>query len=161
VSAARALVRLGRVPALDGPPLPGLRARLLARMRASALDGQLACGAVPWLSPVHAARGVQLTSARSRTELARALERLLAEADSPATPPRAAIPPCAEQVHAARGQILAITAKLRSGSPADPRGMAKLRVLLSDGAGPCYVRIHLTAMALALDDVSRWLDAAD
>jgi hypothetical protein len=57
--------------------------------------------------------------------------------------------------------MLTITAKLRSGSPADSRGIAKLRVLLSDGAGPCYVPIHPTALVLPLDDVLRWLDAVD
>ena len=51
--------------------------------------------------------------------------------------------------------------KLRSGSPADCRGIATLRMLLSDGAGPCYTRIHPTALTLALDDVSQWLDAVD
>ena len=161
MSTAGALVR-GRCPrALGGPPLPHLSARVIARVRATALDQQLARGVVPWLSPVHAARAVQLTSRRKRAALARALENLLDEADSPPTPPSAAITPCAGQVRAARAEMLSIGAKLRSGSPVNCRGMAKLRALLCDGGGPCYQQVHATALALALDDVSRWLDAIE
>jgi hypothetical protein len=161
VSAANTLAhpRCQRPP--DPPALPGLRARALARVLAHALDGQLAEGVVPWFSRVHAARSIQLTSSRSRRALARSLEALLAEAHSPGNPPRAAVPPCREQVRGARAQILSISAKLRSRSPADPRGVAKLRMLLSDGASPIYVRIHPTALTLALDDVWQWLDAVD
>jgi hypothetical protein len=161
VNAATAPARPRRQRPLDPPALPSRRARALARVRAYALDGQLAEGVVPWFSRVHAARSVQLTSSRSRRALARSLEQLLAEADSPLTPPRAAVPPCREQVRGARAQITSISAKLRSRSPSDCRGIAKLRMLLSDGAGPIYLRIHPTALALALDDVRLWLDAVD
>jgi hypothetical protein len=161
MNAAATLVRLRRPRSRDTVPLPRLHVRLLARMRAAAIDRELAGGALPWCSQLHAARGVQLTSIRSQKALAGSLERLLAHAESPAAPLRAAVPPCIEQVRAARSQILSIGARLRSGAPADCRGIAKLRVLLSDGAGPCYLPIHPAALTLALDDVSQWLDAMD
>jgi hypothetical protein len=161
VSTSDALVGLQRTYEVGTPEPPSRRARLLARVLGVALDHQLASGVPPWRSPIHAARGVQLTSPRRRGALARSLEQLIARAESPAPRVSSAIPPCVDQVRAARAQILLLSAKLRSGSPADCRGVAKLRRLLSDGAGPCYLPTNPTALAYALDDVSRWLDAMD
>jgi hypothetical protein len=106
----------------------------LARLRAPWLDRQLAAGSVPWRSPAHAARTLQLTGDRSRGALARWLERLVEHAERP--PARfiisAVIPPCREQVHAALPVILATASRrLRSGAPVDARGVARLRALLS------------------------------
>ena len=61
-------------PIYSGPadrlPLPGPRARLLARLRARSLDEGLLAGFDPAGSPQLAARALALTSPRSRAALA-------------------------------------------------------------------------------------------
>jgi hypothetical protein len=137
-------------------------ARLRARLGASWIDRRLAAGAVSWCSPVYAARAVQLTGNRSRFALARSLERLLERAEEPpALFKNAAVPPCGIQVRDALPVILELASRLRSGAPVDARGVAQLSELLSDGAGPCYRRIHPEALTRALERVSRALDVDD
>jgi hypothetical protein len=145
-------------------PRPRWIVRPLARLRAPWwLDRQLAARSVPWRSPAHAARALQLTGDRSRGALARWLERLVEHAERP--PARftisAVVPPCREQVHAALPVILATASRLRSRAPVDARGVARLRALLSDGAGPCYSRADPVALTVALETISQWLDVQD
>ncbi len=140
---------------------PQLRDRIFARLRAPSLDRELRAGCVPWRSPAHAARALQLTGDRHRRGLARSLEHLVEHAEKP--PARflsAVVPPCREQVREAMPLILAISSRLRSGEPVDGRGVARLRALLSDGAGPCYTRSQPNALALALQTVSASLDVS-
>ena len=141
------------------PSAPFLwRARLSAHLHASALDRELAAGIAPWRSPRHAARALQLTRERNRRGLARTLERLVEQAEVPTTPLRGAvIPPCREQVMEARPLLLAIAGRLRSAGPIDARGIARLRRLLSDGNGPCYVKIRANVLTNALQEISQWL----
>jgi hypothetical protein len=136
---------------------------LLAHLRALWLDRQLAAGVVPWHSKVHATRSLQLTSDRSRRIRARSLEHLVEHADGPTVQRRsAAVPPCRPQVSEARPVILAIAARLRATAPVDVRGMARLRLLLTDGAGPCYTpSSRPDALAVELQTVDRWLDAPE
>lgn len=132
---------------------------LLAHVRARRLDRQLAAGSVPWRSPVHAARALQLTSERYRRGLARSLERLVEHAERPGGQFRGSVvQPCREQVTEALPLMLTIAARLRSGAPVDARGIARLCALLSDGAGPCYARSDPGALSGALETVSEWLD---
>lgn len=133
-------------------------ARLTARVRGPWLDSQLAAGVPSWRSPSHAARALQLTGDRDRRALARSLERLLEAVERIPTPVRGgAIRPCRGQVLGALPEIMAISALLRSAEPIDARGVAMLRLVLSDGAGPCYVRSRPGALTEALQEVSRWL----
>ena len=136
---------------------------LLAHLRALWLDRQLAAGVVPWHSKLHAVRSLQLTSDRSRRTLARSLEHLVEHADGPPVQRRsAAVLPCRPQVSEARPVILTIAARLRAPVPVDARGVARLRLLLTDGAGPCYTPSgRPDALAVELQTVDRWLDAAD
>jgi hypothetical protein len=150
--------RSGRMPRGAPSPLTALR----ARMRSWRLDRELASGAAPWSSPLHAARALQLTSGRRRRSLARSLESLCAAAEQHRTPRlTASVPPARDQVHEARRQLLAIAATLRSGGPVDARGVARLWTMLTDGNGPCYRSTHPAALAEALQTASRWLRAAD
>jgi hypothetical protein len=133
-------------------------ALLEARLRASSLDRELASGIAPWRSPVHAARALRLTGDRSRRGIARSLEHLVEQAQDPPSLDRsAAIAPCREQVMDALPVLLSITGRLRSGNPIDARGIARLNRLLSDGNGPCYVRIERNALTDALQEISKWL----
>ena len=69
----------------------------------------------------------------------------------------AVIYPCREQVIEALSPLLTIAGRLRSAGPVDPRGVARLNILLSDGSGPCYVRIRRNALTDALQEISQWL----
>jgi hypothetical protein len=155
---------------LDRAPSAGVSLRrrprkviaLCALLRAPSLDRQLAAGVPTWRSPQHAARALQLTSARRRRAAARSLEELVERSE--ARMPRgrsAAIPPCREQVRDALGEIMAISARLRSAEPVDARGVAVLRALLADGGGPCFIRSRTDALTDALREVSRWLSVAN
>ena len=135
---------------------------LRARLRAPILDRQLAAGIASWRTPVHAARALQLTSPRSRHTLAGSLERLVETADDHRGPFRgAAVQPCSEQVHEALPLILAIAVHLRSTAPVAASGVARLRALLSDGGGPCYLPSHDDALRSALEPIRQCLDAPD
>jgi hypothetical protein len=137
---------------------------LLAHLRALWLDRQLAAGIVPWHSKLHAVRSLQLTSDRSRRALARSLEHLVehAEMSRIQSVGTAVVIPCREQVREARPVILAMVSRLRASAPVDARGMARLRLLLTDGTGPCYTPSgRPDALAVELQTVDQWLDAAD
>jgi hypothetical protein len=137
-------------------------APLLARLRAPWLDRQLAAGTEPWRSPVHAAPARQLTSERSRRILARSLERLVEEAEEPRTPYRnAVVQPYRPRVREARPVVLTLASRLRGNAPVDPRGIAELKDLLSDGAGPCYTHGHPDTLKLRLQAIDRRLDVQD
>jgi hypothetical protein len=156
---------------LSAPALPRRRLRrryqpsawLLAHVLAPWIDRELAQGVASWRSPAHAERALQLTTSRRRRTLAAGLERLVKHAQQPIGQFRhsAVIPPCREQVREALPLILAITSQLRDGAPVDARGVARLEAVITDGAGPCYTRIHRDALNDVLELVSQWLDAPD
>jgi hypothetical protein len=140
---------------------PGCIASLSARVRALSVERELAAGTVSWQSTVHAARSLQLTGARSRHRLAAALERLIDDAARPAgRSPSAAIPPCRGPVREAAPLILSIARRLRSSEPVDARGVAMLRTLICDGAGPCYADCPPGTLSAALRVARRSLSVA-
>ena len=137
---------------------PQLAVRVRARLHAPFLDRELASGIAPWRSPLHAARALALTGDRNRRGLARSLERLVEQAQHARSQYRGAvIYPCREQVMEALPALLTIAGRLRSADPIDARAIARLRILLSDGSGPCYVRIRRNALTDALQEISQWL----
>jgi hypothetical protein len=54
--------------------------------------------------------------------------------------------------------IVSIRSRLRSTEPLTAEGIAGLKKLLSDRAGPCYVRSEADALPVALRDVSGSFD---
>jgi hypothetical protein len=86
--------------------------------------------------------------------LARSLEVLVEEADSP---PRrvftSVVPPSRARVHEARPLLLMLASRLRGHAPVDPRGLAALRVLLTDGAGPVYTHGDPEALKRCLEAI--------
>jgi hypothetical protein len=141
-------------------------ASLLARLRAPWLDRKLAAGVEPWRSPVYAARARQLTGYRRRRMLARSLELLAESADEPPRPVLsrgggAVVQPYRAGVWEARPVILTLSSRLRGDAPVDPRGIAALKDLLSDGAGPCYTPGHPDTLKLRLQVIDRSLDVQD
>jgi hypothetical protein len=141
------------------PPLVSL----LARLRGHWIDHELAAGAEPWRSPVYAARARQLTSDRRRRVLARSLERLIELAEEPprvigGRGGRAVVEPYRPGVREARPVMLTLSWRLRGNAPLDPRGVAALKDLLSDGAGPCYTPAHPDTLKRLLQVIGQSLD---
>jgi hypothetical protein len=116
---------------------PSLYARTAARLRAGALDRALIAGADPSSSPQLAARACALTSRRTRAVIAAGIERVIRAAHEPAA--RSRITPRRSSVKSTVGELDELAGLLRSRSPLYARGIAMLRELLRDGAGPVYV----------------------
>jgi hypothetical protein len=134
-------------------------APLLARLRAYSLDRGLAHGIEPWRTPVLAARARQLTGKRNRRSLARCLERLVEQAEEPPPAFSAAVHPSRPCVQEARPLLLTVAARLRAGEPVDPRGVAALRNLLTDGTSSVYTCGDPETLAYALHRIEWWLEA--
>ncbi len=116
---------------------PAPSARLLARLRTTALDRALLAGADPAHSRQLAARAQALTSPRSRAAAADGLERWLSAANG-ATSRRRVLPRRALAV-ANASEACEIVSLLRGSAPLYARGIALLGLLLNDGTGPAYV----------------------
>lgn len=96
-----------------------------------------------------------------RRQLARTLQRLLFDSRYVEHPFRAAVPLCRAGVARCRALIEELAAQLTEPGPVDARGVALLRLLLTDGASPLYSRLDDGALdrcladalaALAVDD---------
>lgn len=117
--------------------VPQKSVRLLARLRAGALDKALLAGADPADSRQLAARAQALTSPRSRAAAARGLERWLSAAHG-ATSRRRLLPPRA-LARENESEVREIADLLRGTAPLYAPGIALLASLFSDGTGPAYV----------------------
>jgi hypothetical protein len=118
---------------LFGPSVP---ARITARLRAGVLDRALAAGADPAASPQIAARTAKLGSTLMRTRIAEGLERLALSADKPRS--RLRILPSRAAMLGNRSEMLELADILRQNRPLYARGVAMLKVILTDGTGPAY-----------------------
>jgi hypothetical protein len=138
---------------------PTLEDRLIARMLARWLDAELARGVDASFSEANAARAEQLSAERTRTALARRLDRLVDQARSSR---RASLTvgrrPSRDQVNDAMPLILSVKSRLLSGEPLALQGIARLKTLLSDHYGPCYVEGQRDALTRALQEISAMLD---
>lgn len=131
---------------------------MIARMLARSLDRELAAGAPAHLSGAHAARSGQLATDRTRRAVANGLDRLIERADAPLARFQIRAVPCREQVREATDMMRAIAARLRSAEPLGPRGIARLRTILSDPTGPFYTPVQADALTVALHEAFRLLD---
>ena len=127
-------------------------------MLARSLDRELAAGVEARISEAHTARVEQLTAGRTRRAVAHSLDRLIEQAEAPAARFRITATPGREQVWRAKAMIRATAARLRSAEPLDARGLARLRTLLADTSGPCYMPSPADALTVALRDISKSLD---
>jgi hypothetical protein len=138
--------------------------RLLAALHAGRLDHDLVAGASPEATPELALRGQALVRPQERRALARAVQRLLAEASRPAPRLfRSGSPIRREEVRAAAVELASLVDHLLAPAPVSARGVAHTRVLLSDGAGPLYhrggsddLRRHVVSAINALDPLHDW-----
>ena len=134
-----------RVVAPGGPrdQRPSPIARLTARVRAGRYDRLLSVGVTPEPGSPLAAHCARLTSTTERHAIARSLRRAVRDAhDHTATtsssPIPARIPVNVANISAAEGLIDRVTQRLHSRRSISAVGMARLRLVLSDGAGPLY-----------------------
>lgn len=120
-----------------GGRLEGVRLALIASWCATQLDRDLAAGARPGAGTLLAVHGQRITSRRGRARVADGLAR--AVRDALASPGfGAAVPPNRREVLAARTMLAVLDRRLRAAEPVTERGVALLRRLLIDGAGPLY-----------------------
>ena len=122
----------------SGAQRPSLRARLTARLNAYQLDRHLAVGVPAQPGSALAVHEARLTSVAEREAIARTLRQAVADAHANGTSRSSRIPIHPNKVRAAEDIIDAITLRLHSPRPVGARGMARLRLVLADGAGPMY-----------------------
>lgn len=116
-----------------------LRARLTARLRARSLDRQLAVGVAAAAGSPLAAHRHRITSTPERQAIAHALSIAVSDARRGASlPPVPRTPLDIRAVTAAQALIERLIQRLHAPGPVCERGMARLRLLLSDGSGPLY-----------------------
>jgi hypothetical protein len=116
------------------------RTRLSTRLHAFRLDRALAAGASPDSSARLSLRAQALIGAKARVELAGSIRGLIKRAQRPSTRFAPGVPVCRRKVLASTATLEELAERLASGEPVDARGIAQVRLLLSDGAGPVYQR---------------------
>ncbi len=126
---------------------PGLGVRIRARVQHRVLDRELSEGANPADCPEWAARAAELAKRASRERVADELEQLIRYGER-THPVRLGPHPAAAQVN--RGRLEQLIALLRGDGPLYVQGLARLQVVLSDGAGPVYTDRDGRALAREL-----------
>ena len=123
-------------PASD--TVPTLVTRLQARFLTGRLDRDLEAGILAEPGSALALHMVRVTSVEERQALARSLRHAVSDPrdTSRVVPMRVPVHP--QRVAACHDVIDDITLLLHSPRPVRARGMARLRMLLSDGRGPLY-----------------------
>jgi len=126
-------------------------ARVRARMSARRLDRALAAGASPDSSAGLSVHAHELIGTRARGLLSRSIRRLLQDALCPLRPLSFSVPVCRAKVVRAQRTLEDLAERLDGDEPLNACGLARLRVLLSDGTGPVYDRPHADDLAPALE----------
>ncbi len=129
-------------------PQPPWSVRLRARMLAQRYDREIEAGVVADPGSPLAVHGARLASTGERDDLIRAL-RLVAHGDGPG---RSRAPVRSDEVRRNIDLIGRLCERLADPFPVRVRGMARLRILLSDGRGPLY-RARRGTLAAALRGV--------
>lgn len=132
--------------------------RLLARLRAEELDRRLAEGVSPDSSAVVSLRARRLIATTERRKLARQLRVIVRVAARPRNRLDPHLRLARRQILRARETFEVLADKLERPSPVDPRGVARVHVLLRDGEGPLYNEAHVDMLELLLEQV---LDALE
>jgi hypothetical protein len=112
------------------------------------LDRRLATGERHDCGGRLAERARFLTGAGSREHLARSLREVVSAAERP---PRGneIVPLARVEVSASAYELRALASRLQAPAPVDPRGVAEVRLLLTDGSGPLYNRRAETPLGVA------------
>ena len=113
--------------------------RIGVRMHRAWLDSQLAEGRRPDSDPALAERARQLTSETMRHRLSRALLRIVDVAARTPRPRRSAAAPLDRgAVLEARALLIQLAQRLEAEDAVNPRGVAMVARLITDGTGPLY-----------------------
>jgi hypothetical protein len=129
---------------------PGLAARAAARIRRRMLDQQLADGANPADRQPRACRAAELSRRCSRDEVAGEIEQLVRFPDEHHW---TRVGPHAGAIRSNRVTLERLAELLRSETPLYVRGLARLQVALTDGAGPFYTDRDGRALARELERI--------
>jgi hypothetical protein len=132
---------------------------LVARVRADTLDQRLAAGVAPETGPLLALRARTLVRPVVRRGYARSLRHIVRDAASPCRRfPGFLFPESRRQVNDAADVLTALAGQLESACPVSACGVAKVKLLLTDGAGPLYypagedeLRVAVRAAAEAMN----------
>jgi hypothetical protein len=117
-----------------------LHAWLGSKVFVGRLDREVEAGARAHVDTALALHVARLTSTREREQIARAFRLHVRDADQPCRGSSSRVMADRAGVLAARDLIEEVILRLLSPHPVRARGMARLRLLLSDGAGPLYTR---------------------
>jgi len=112
--------------------------RVSVRLATGRLDARLAGGANPDSSAPLSMRAQALIGEPMRARLAHALRAALEQAVEHPRPLDPCARPCRARVLACRAELLELAQALLDPGPVEARGVARVAVLLSDGAGPLY-----------------------
>ena len=114
--------------------------RIIARVRATTLDRDLANGVPPETSSRLALRAQALVRPATRHALAECVEHLIqtARQGHSSRCVSARIPTRSADILAAADVLETLASALRTQAPVPARGVAQVRVLLTDGGGPLY-----------------------
>jgi hypothetical protein len=134
-----------------------LRDRLVARLRAARLDDELARGVAPEASVALLLRAQTLIAPSTRAALAREIQRILRDALSGYVWVISRVTPRRREVLDAAEELEALAHRLVEPGPVSADGVARVRLLLTDGCGPLYAhgaseRLRTVASA-ALDSL--------
>jgi hypothetical protein len=117
---------------------PRIRDRLVARLGARRLDRALARGTSPEANAPLALHAQRLTEPEQRESIARALRRIVLEANGARRPTLGRIVPSRARVWAAREELIRLADTLEEPGPVTAGGVAQALMLLTDGTGPLY-----------------------
>ena len=116
------------------------RERLASRLGATWLDVELARGVPPEARAALALRAHTLGEPRTRQALAQSLRHTLDNARQGSPPRRGQVAAIRADVLAAADQLEQLIERLLEPGIVEARGLAQVRVLLTDGGGPLYFR---------------------
>jgi hypothetical protein len=114
--------------------------RLWTHLRSRRLDRALASYVSPDSSAALSLRARALIGATSRAGLAGSVRRLINEAEHPMSPLTFHVPICRAKILRSSETLDALADRLASTEPVDACGVARVRLLLTDGSGPIYAR---------------------
>jgi hypothetical protein len=145
----------------DGVGICARRARLrdqvIARLRAPHLDKVLADGGSPDSSVLLSLRAQILGRPSERRLLANSLRRVLAAA-GPAARARLNVPVYRQVMRDVAHEVEALADRLASPGPVSVQGVAKARMLLTDGTGPFYRPFGASALRAEICNAMQALD---
>jgi len=142
-----------------------LRDRIFARLHADRWDHQLARGTAPESSAPLTLNAQVVVSAATRRRLASSLTRIVEDAEGRGAPDWNALGPRHHFAHVAptRGEIAVLIGLLLAPVPVSARGVALVRIRLTDGGSPLYrrsdaqdLRTEIRKATRALDPTANW-----